>query len=78
MSPAYVQDECFYAIEGAFVIVIGQQRLRLSPGDSILAPRRVPHVWAHIGETKVRMLIAFTRATGQGEQDEDESKEPES
>jgi mannose-6-phosphate isomerase-like protein (cupin superfamily) len=58
----YDQDEWFYAVEGEFIIEIGQQRLRLSPGDSILAPRKVPHVWAHVGETKGRMLIAFTPA----------------
>src|SRR5258706_13230865 len=38
---------------------VGQERISLSPGDSILAPRKIPHVWAHIGETKGRMLIAF-------------------
>jgi mannose-6-phosphate isomerase-like protein (cupin superfamily) len=58
----YHQDEWFYAVEGEFIIEIGQQRLRLSPGDSILAPRNVPHVWAYIGETKGRMLIAFMPA----------------
>src|SRR5713226_7257114 len=54
----YHQDEWFYAVEGEFIIEIGQQRLRLSPGDSILAPRNVPHVWANVGETKGRMLIS--------------------
>src|SRR5258706_1071822 len=55
----YDQDEWFYVVEGEFIIEIGKQRLTLNPGDSIIAPRKVPHVWAHIGETKGRMLIAF-------------------
>jgi quercetin dioxygenase-like cupin family protein len=56
------QDEWFYAVEGEFVIEIGAQRLQLNPGDSVLAPRRVPHVWAFVGEGIGRMLIAFTPA----------------
>ena len=58
----YDQDEWFYVVEGEFIIEIGQQRLRLSPGDSILAPRKVPHAWAYIGETRGRLLIAFMPA----------------
>lgn len=56
------QDEWFYAVEGEFVIEIGGERTRLSPGDSILAPRQVPHVWAHVGEGRGRILVAFTPA----------------
>ena len=55
----YDQDEWFYVVEGEFIIEIGQERITLHPGDSILAPRKVPHVWAYVGETKGRMLIAF-------------------
>ncbi len=58
----YDQDEWFYAVEGEFIIEIGQERITLNPGDSILAPRKIPHVWAHIGETKGRILIAFMPA----------------
>ncbi len=58
----YDQDEWFYAVEGQFIIEIGQERITLNPGDSVFAPRKIPHVWAHIGETKGRMLIAFMPA----------------
>ena len=34
----------------------------MNPGDSLMAPRRVPHVWAHIGDARGRMLIAFMPA----------------
>jgi len=56
------QDEWFYAVEGEFIIEIGQKRISLSPGDSILAPRQVPHAWAYVGETMGRLLIAFMPA----------------
>ena len=56
------QDEWFYAVEGAFVLEVGDARHRLAPGDSVLAPRGVPHVWAHVGEGRGRILIAFAPA----------------
>jgi len=54
------QDELFCVIEGEYVIVIGAQRFELNAGDTILAPRLVPHVWAYVGNTVGRMLISFT------------------
>ncbi len=58
----YHQDEWFYALEGRFVVEIGEQRFELNPGDSLFAPRRMPHVWAHVGDARGRMLITFTPA----------------
>lgn len=59
----YEQDEWFYAIEGEFILEVGQEKFRLRPGDSILAPRKIPHVWAFTGnEARGRMLITFMPA----------------
>ncbi|GIK40165.1 MAG: hypothetical protein BroJett011_39980 [Chloroflexota bacterium] len=58
----YDQDEWFYAVEGEFIIEVGQERITLKPGDSLLAPRQVPHVWAHVGERRGRILIVFMPA----------------
>jgi mannose-6-phosphate isomerase-like protein (cupin superfamily) len=58
----YDQDEWFYAVEGEFIIEVGQDRFILDPGDSILAPRKVPHVWAYTGGQRGRILIAFMPA----------------
>jgi quercetin dioxygenase-like cupin family protein len=58
----YAQDEWFYAVEGEFLIEIGEERMRLAPGDSVLAPRQVPHVWAHVGNGRGRIVIAFSPA----------------
>jgi quercetin dioxygenase-like cupin family protein len=58
----YDQDEWFYAVEGEFIVEIGQEMIKLNPGDSLLAPRQVPHVWAYVGDTRGRMLIAFMPA----------------
>ncbi|CAN5852370.1 hypothetical protein BH10CHL1_BH10CHL1_22850 [soil metagenome] len=56
------QDEWFYVLEGEFIFEIGPEKFSLQPGDSLLAPRKVPHVWAHIGATRGRILITFTPA----------------
>lgn len=57
------QDEWFYAAEGEFVVEVGQERFRLLPGDSLLAPRRIPHTWAYVGDNPPgRILIAFSPA----------------
>jgi quercetin dioxygenase-like cupin family protein len=56
------QDEWFYVVAGEYVVEVGQARYQLSAGDSLLAPRGVPHVWAFVGETPGRMLVGFTPA----------------
>ena len=55
----YDQDEWFYILEGAFQFEVGADRFHLHPGDSLLAPRQVPHVWAFVGEGHGRILVAF-------------------
>jgi quercetin dioxygenase-like cupin family protein len=56
------QEEWFYVLEGEYVFEVGQERMRLRPGDSLLAPRRVPHVWAYVGDTPGKILIGFQPA----------------
>jgi len=58
----YEQEEWFYVVEGDFLFEIGDERFKLQTGDSVLAPRQVPHVWAHTGENLGRILIAFLPA----------------
>jgi len=56
------QEEWFFCLEGEFIAEVGDDRYRLLPGDSLLAPRLKPHVWAYVGEGKGRILIAFSPA----------------
>ncbi len=58
----YEQEEWFYILEGEFLFEVGADRFRLQPGESLLAPRQVPHVWAFVGEARGRILIAFLPA----------------
>lgn len=54
------QDEWFYVMEGEVVFQVGDTRRRLRSGESILAPRNIPHAFSSVGETPGRLLIAFT------------------
>lgn len=56
------QDEWFHVVRGLYVIEVGGERFEMRSGDSVLAPRGVPHVWAHTGEDTGRMLIGFQPA----------------
>jgi mannose-6-phosphate isomerase-like protein (cupin superfamily) len=56
------QEEWFYVVEGEVVFQIGDRRVQLRAGDSVLGPRGIPHAFSSIGEKPGRMLIAFTPA----------------
>jgi mannose-6-phosphate isomerase-like protein (cupin superfamily) len=56
------QEEWFYVMEGRVAFQVGNQRLELGPGESILAPRRIPHTFSSVSATPSRMMIAFCPA----------------
>jgi mannose-6-phosphate isomerase-like protein (cupin superfamily) len=56
------QEEWFYVVEGEYVIEVGEERFELGPGDSVLAPRKVAHVWAHVGEGTGRQIATLQPA----------------
>ncbi len=56
------QDEWFYVVAGKYLVEVAGEMHHLGPGDSIFAPRGVPHGWALDGEEAGRLLIAFQPA----------------
>lgn len=58
----YEQEEWFYVIEGEIVAEVGKERFRLKAGDSVFAPRKLPHAYLYVAEKPGRLLIAFTPA----------------
>lgn len=58
----YEQDEWFYVIEGEFAFEVGHEKFRLLPGDSLFAPRMIPHVWAYVGDKPGTLLLAVQPA----------------
>lgn len=61
------QEEWFYVLEGQVLAQVGDQRVTLGPGDSVLGPRNVPHAFLAVGPKPAHMLITFSPA-GQMEQ----------
>lgn len=58
----YEQEEWFYVMEGEVLIQVGERRFRIKAGDSVLAPRRVPHAFTALGATPAKMLVGYTPA----------------
>jgi quercetin 2,3-dioxygenase len=56
------QEEWFYPLAGEFIVEVNGRSHRLSPGDSLLAPRNVVHTWAYVGVGVGKILIAFSPA----------------
>jgi mannose-6-phosphate isomerase-like protein (cupin superfamily) len=52
----FEQDEWFYAIEGEFAFEVGDDSFTLRPGDSLFAPRMIPHVWANLDDRGTLLL----------------------
>ena len=57
----HFQDETFYVVEGEYYFQIGEDKFRLSVGDSIFLPKKVPHAWTQVSE-KGRMTVIFQPA----------------
>jgi quercetin dioxygenase-like cupin family protein len=58
----FEQDEWFFPVEGEFMAEVGNRQYRLRPGDSLLAPRLAPHVWAYVSDAVGKIVIAFSPA----------------
>lgn len=56
------QDEWFYVLEGRYEMHVGDETFQMAPGDSVLAPRLVPHVWACVSEEPGRIMAALQPA----------------
>jgi len=56
------QEEYFYVISGEVRFALGNQKVVLKAGDSVLGPRGVPHTFSAVEGKPSHMLIAFTPA----------------
>lgn len=56
------QEEYFYVISGEVHFALGDDRLVLKAGDSVLGPRGIPHTFAAVKGNPAHMLISFSPA----------------
>ena len=62
-TPAHVherEDELFVSLEGDHVIELDGAEHRIGPGDSVFAPRGVPHAQRRVVAGEGRLLIVTT------------------
>ncbi len=60
------EDETFQIIEGDFEFTVAAQKLTARVGDTVFAPRGIPHSYRNIGPQTGRLLCAITPAGFEG------------
>ncbi len=55
------QDEVFYVLEGSYYFQVGDDKFKLTAGDSIFLPRKVAHAWTQASE-KGKMTVILQPA----------------
>jgi mannose-6-phosphate isomerase-like protein (cupin superfamily) len=55
------QDEWFFVREGKFLFQVGDEKLQLTAGDSVLAPRKIPHAFLNLRVPGI-LTIAYAPA----------------
>ncbi len=55
------QDEVFYIVAGEYLFQVGDQKFRATAGDTVFAPRQVPHAFAQVS-AEGRMFFLFQPA----------------
>ena len=56
------EDETYYVLSGELNVKVGDQSFLLRPGDTLLAPRNIPHQLRNTGRAENRYLIVFSPA----------------
>lgn len=52
------QDEIFNVIEGEYHFIVGNEKFKLTAGDTIFLPRKVPHAWTQVSErAKMNVIV---------------------
>jgi quercetin dioxygenase-like cupin family protein len=56
------EDETFYVLAGEFEFTVAGQTQRLVTGQSLVAPRHIPHTFRNAGTSMGRMIVVVTPA----------------
>jgi quercetin dioxygenase-like cupin family protein len=56
------EDETFYVLAGEFEFTVAGQTQRLRTGQSLVAPRHIPHTFRNVGASMGRMMAVVAPA----------------
>jgi quercetin dioxygenase-like cupin family protein len=56
------QDETIYALEGQFLIKLGDEVVDAPSGSFVFIPRGTPHTWRNVGDRQARFFATVTPA----------------
>ena len=52
------QDEIFNVIEGEYHFIVGNEKFKLTTGDTIFLPRKVKHAWTQVSQqAKMNVIV---------------------
>src|SRR5262245_969205 len=60
------EDETYYVLTGELEVIVGDEASILRPGDSLTAPRNIPHQLRNSGNVENHYLIMFSPAGFEG------------
>lgn len=54
------EDEAYFVLAGELAVTVGEKTFVLRPGDTLLAPRDIPHQLRNSGNTTNHYLLVFS------------------
>lgn len=60
------EDETFQILEGEYEFSVAGKTIRACQGDTLFAPRDIPHTYRYVGKTPGRLLTVITPAGFEG------------
>src|SRR5262249_9751492 len=54
------EDECFYVVEGAFTVILGDHAFDVTDGDFIRIPKGTPHTYKNVGSIPGKLLVILS------------------
>jgi glyoxylate utilization-related uncharacterized protein len=60
------EDEVYFILSGELEVTVGEQTFVLRPGDTLMAPRDIPHELRNSGDTTNHYLLVFSPSGFEG------------
>ncbi len=60
------EDETFQILSGEYEFTVNGKTFVARPGDTIFAPRQVPHTYRYVGQSPGRLMCAITPSGFEG------------